>query len=289
MQFDVIMAIHNRVSTKMFHDAFLDEPKKEALENYINTVGTGPFRSNIKFYLVDIGGFPKKELQMLNLSKDIHHAYAYIVGTVLSSEEYNLEDYGYIFEKIVLFATSLKLGTCWLSLKSNQNRFVELIGAKDFELIPCISPVGLPSDYLEHNYASTDYSKLSESKTRKAKQLLFFVNQFSNPIQSDCSSQYLYAMEMVRLAPSIKNMQPWRIVYDPISRVYHFYMEHSLHELYLPQCEQVIDLQRVDMGAAMYHFEATLQHFGIEGKWKIIDPRYPLPNKKTEYIATWTP
>ncbi|MDD4663951.1 MAG: nitroreductase family protein [Caldisericia bacterium] len=288
MEFDVIAAIHNRISTKLFHNSSLDGSKRKALEKYINTVGSGPFLSKMKFYLIDIVGMSPREIALLGLPREKYHANTYIVGTVLASEEYNLEDYGYIFEKIILYATSLQLGTSWLALRLNRNRLAELIGANDFEMIPCISPIGLPFDYLCQNYISTNYDVLIDSKNRKPKQHLFFESHFSNPIRSNDSNQYQYAMEMVRLAPSIGNKQPWRILYDTISGGYHFYLEHSLHELYLPQYEQVIDLQRVDMGVAMFHFEATLQHFGLEGKWRIMDPNFPLPNKRTEYIATWT-
>lgn len=288
MQFDVISAIHNRISTKNFFDCFLEESKRDALTKFIMSVGSGPFLSKTKFYLTDIVGLSLKEMALLRLPKDIRHAYTYIVGTVLTSEEYNLEDYGYVFEKILLYATSLQLGTAWLSLRLNRNRFAELVGAKDFELIPCISPVGLPYDYLTKNDTSSHFNDLSDVKLRKPKQQLFFESNFSNPIRFDHSSKYYFAMEMVRLAPSIRNKQPWRILYDPISRAYHFYLEHSMHELYLPQYEQVIDLQRVDMGVAMCHFELTLQQFDLEGKWRIMDPNHPLPSKKLEYIATWT-
>jgi len=289
MQFDVISAIHNRISTKEYLGTPLKDSKRDLLEQFIAQAGSGPFHSKTKFYLTDIAEMPSREINQLHLPKDIKHAFTFIIGTVMTSEEYNLEDYGYVFESIILFATSLQLGTAWLASKINRNRFAELVKAKDFELIPCISPVGLPAGYLQKEYTLYHGHEWLDFTTRKPSHSLFFEWNFANPIHFDQNDKYQYALEMVRLGPSIQNKQPWRIVHDPISHAFHFYIEHSLPELYLSQYEQVIDLQRVDMGVAMYHFEHTLQHFAIEGKWRIIDPNYPLPNRNTEYVATWIP
>ena len=44
----------------------------------------------------------------------IKGASGFIIGCTERNSEDNLEDYGYIMERIILFATSIELGTCWL-------------------------------------------------------------------------------------------------------------------------------------------------------------------------------
>ena len=47
------------------------------------------------------------------------------------------------------------------------------------------------------------------------------------------------------------------------------------------------DLQRVDMGIAMCHFEMTANELGIEGKWVLSDPGNINIPQDTEYIVSW--
>jgi hypothetical protein len=47
------------------------------------------------------------------------------------------------------------------------------------------------------------------------------------------------------------------------------------------------DLQRVDMGIAMCHFELTAKELGIVGKWKISDPGSISVPQDTEYVVSW--
>lgn len=49
----------------------------------------------------------------------------------------------------------------------------------------------------------------------------------------------------------------------------------------------IADMQRIDMGIAMGHFEWTAQELGLAGHWEVSDPRLPLPDNQTEYTVTW--
>ena len=46
------------------------------------------------------------------------------VGVTIPKEEYALEALGYEFEQLVLYATSLGLGTCWLGGTFNRSAFL---------------------------------------------------------------------------------------------------------------------------------------------------------------------
>jgi hypothetical protein len=47
------------------------------------------------------------------------------------------------------------------------------------------------------------------------------------------------------------------------------------------------DIQRVDIGIAMYHFEASARELGISGHWSFHPPAFPLPDRRTEYEVSW--
>ena len=49
----------------------------------------------------------------------------------------------------------------------------------------------------------------------------------------------------------------------------------------------VADLQRIDMGIAMCHFELTLKELAMEGEWIVHDPGIANGEGLLHYTATW--
>ena len=50
---------------------------------------------------------------------------------------------------------------------------------------------------------------------------------------------------------------------------------------------KTVDLQRIDMGIAMCHFELTAHELGLKGKWQIDDPQILAPDQLAEFTASW--
>jgi hypothetical protein len=50
---------------------------------------------------------------------------------------------------------------------------------------------------------------------------------------------------------------------------------------------KLADLQRVDMGIAMCHFELTAREAGLSGEWLRAEPDIEKPDSLTEYVVTW--
>jgi len=86
-------------------------------------------------------------------------------------------------------------------------------------------------------------------------------------------------LEMVRLAPSAVNRQPWRIVLD----------KHAAH-FYLLRAKGmgggVLDMQKIDLGIALCHFDLAAQEAGLTPTFAESDPGLT-PKNGEEYIATW--
>lgn len=51
-------------------------------------------------------------------------------------------EFGYLFEEIILFATDLDLGTCWVGGIFKKDNFENSILLGEGEFIPIVSPVG---------------------------------------------------------------------------------------------------------------------------------------------------
>ena len=47
------------------------------------------------------------------------------------------------------------------------------------------------------------------------------------------------------------------------------------------------DMQRLDMGIALCHFEQTARELGLEGRWVVDPPDLGELDELTEYTASW--
>ncbi len=94
-------------------------------------------------------------------------------------------------------------------------------------------------------------------------------------------------LEMVRLGPSASNKQPWRIVKH--DRFWRFYLRRTpgYREDLIKRILDLCDLQRLDMGIAMCHFELTARELGLEGEWVVETDLDTNPDELTEYMVSW--
>ena len=72
--------------------------------------------------------------------------------------------------------------------------------------------------------------------------------------------------KMVRLAPSAGNKQPWRAVICG-ERV-HFYEKKTMAD------NPLGDIQKVDIGIALVHFDLTMEENGTGGRFMAEDPGF---------------
>ena len=76
----------------------------------------------------------------------------------------------------------------------------------------------------------------------------------------------------------------------PSGASWHFYLRRYRHYgkgTALFTVLRIADLQRVDLGIALCHFELVARECGLDGSWLVRDPGLPLPGRDTEYVATW--
>ncbi|ACL02836.1 nitroreductase [Desulfatibacillum aliphaticivorans] len=276
MDVSVIDLIEKRCSWRSFSGASLPVDAKQKMEEFLADPGTPPFRSQTRFELVDAGVDGAKRVP--GTYGVIKGARDFIVGVVKPGPN-NLEDYGYLFEKAILFATALDLGTCWMGGTLRHTIFAEKIRLQKDEVLPCICPVGLRAP--RKTLVDAMFAAGAGSKKRKAWPELFFHNDFSSPLTQKAAGEYSTPLEMVRLAPSASNRQPWRII-DSDSGFHLFLTRNKAYKNIFKA-----DLQRIDMGIAMCHFELSAREKGLEGRWTESDPKISRTPERTEYVATW--
>ena len=109
----IVELIRERFSCRSYLDEPIAADKQSGLKNLMKTLTVGPLGTPLRFELIAGEAHDPKELRGLGTYGFIKGASGFILGTV-SPGVRDMEDHGYQLEQIVLFATALGLGTCWL-------------------------------------------------------------------------------------------------------------------------------------------------------------------------------
>lgn len=279
-QGSVIEQIKKRISVRTYEEKPLTPELKERIRGAFSQ-NIGPFGGAVRFELMERDA-QKDSHAKLGTYGVIKGATSY-VAAVINKGDKDLEDFGYVLEKFILHATSLGLGTCWLGGTFTKGEFSKAIGQKDHEILPCITPIGYPSE--KRSLVESAMRLAAGSKNRKKWQEVFYHQVFGQALTETEAGEYAAPLEMVRIAPSASNKQPWRIVKD--QGQFHFYLQHTKGY----GTGLGFDIQRVDMGIAMCHFELAAKELGLTGKWQILNSSsgttvVNLP-QDTEYIVSW--
>ena len=238
----------------------------------------------MRFQLVAATEKDRSDLKGLGTYGFIRGATAFIVGAV-EPTAMDMEDFGYSMEKAILFATDLGLGTCWLGGTFTRSGFARRIRLEGNETIPAVTATGLIDDPEQARRGLI--RQLARGQQRHPWGTLFFKDKFTLPLSQDEAGDFSAALEMVRLAPSASNHQPWRIIKEGDS--WHFYLHRKpgYRKGFFQRLLRLADLQRVDMGIAMCHFELTAQELHLPGAWAIEKPDIEAPDGLTEYCVSW--
>lgn len=150
---------------------------------------------------------------------------------------------------------------------------------REDEIIPAISPVGYEAD--KRSLREKVIRKQVKANERKPFDELFYEDTIQTPIkerEKENHPMYRY-LELIRLAPSASNKQPWRLIVK--KNKLHLYLKRTPHYgEKLPY-----DIQAVDMGIALAHLEVGLEFDNRRFKHYIDDEHYNY--KDLEYIITY--
>ena len=286
----VFYLIKLRRSIRSYDKAEIRPEDKKKIIEFIKKDHKTIFGSKLRFEFIDASGLNPDDLKNLGTYGFISGAKYFIVGAVIkdskSEKNYYLIDYGYVFEKIILFLTDLNLGTCWLGGTFNKKGFSKKMLLKKDEVIPAISPTGIILN--KKVLKDSIIKKVAGSNYRKAWDKLFFKDSFSNPLSRVDSKSYKEPLEMVRLSPSASNLQPWRIIKEKDKDIFHFFIQRSR---YYKKSLGRVDLQFIDMGIALRHFDISSAELNLGGKWKLSNSILNLKNNgfppNVEYLVSW--
>ncbi|OUO82242.1 nitroreductase family protein [Bacteroides sp. An269] len=270
----IVETIKKRCSVRTYQDKELEPDVREMLQSYMDNL-ENPFGMQVKKYIID-----KKlasEGEKLGTYGVIKGASTFM-GISVPDKDLAHVAAGYEFENLILEATALGLGTVWLAATFNREGFASAMGVPKDELFPAISPVGYPA--AKRSLTESLMRTAMRSSSRKEWNTLFYLDNFQTPLHKDESGDYAEPLEMLRLAPSDKNTQPWRVL--KASNSYHFFVTYKSG---ISRGEEII--KRVDAGIALSHFHQTVLELGLKGCFKQTEPENIELPQNTYYITSW--
>ncbi|TFG18326.1 MAG: nitroreductase [Promethearchaeota archaeon] len=278
----IIETIKKRTSWRTYSPEPIQGLKREEIDHFIKLkdistpFGINP--SDYRFRILSIPEFDPKEKKKIGTYGVIQGAQDFIVGAIKSSE-LDQEHYGYLMELIILKATELELGTCWLGGFFNRSLFGEKINCTPYEVVPAITPIGYPKD----RRAKEKFIRfIVKAKKRKPWEEIFFSGNLENSLSNIDLGKYSVLLEMIRLGPSAANRQPWRIIKENNDSIFHFYIAPQKGRM-----GQIYEtMTRLDIGIAVCHFDLCAKELGIIGKWKVENPEIQ-GTEEYSYTISW--
>ena len=264
-----IEVIRKRKSIRTYREQEIPEQTLNKVKNFLQG-DTGLFEVPVTFTILNA----KKEGVT---SPVIIGADTFIAGKCRKQKNAEVS-FGYAFEKFVLYATSLGLGTVWLAATIDRKAFEKAIHLEDDEVMPAVTPLGFAA--AKRSIRESMMRKRLKSDSRLPFEELFFHDDFQKPLNVATAGIWELPLEMVRLAPSATNKQPWRAVVGK-NKVYFYEKKTKGYAK-----ESTGDIQKVDLGIALCHFEIAAKESGLKGRFIQADPGISVAGD-TEYIATY--
>lgn len=286
-----IETIKARTSIRTYDGKSLTSSERTAIRESFAEAVPGPFGGSPRFMLVSLDDIEDSASHSATVKGGVRiGTYGMIVGPrsfvagVIARRPFACVDFGYCLEGIILRATELGLGTCWIGGAFGRGTIARSLKATKDEFVPATTPIGHAAG--RRSLQEKIVRNSARAGTRKDPIKLFFQIGKGGELEPyQGAGAWSEVLEAVRLGPSASNKQPWRLVLDKRAGT-------ALH-LILDEDERYnnmlgdVKLQELDMGIAMRHVEVATQSLGLRGSWSRLnsDP-FPLEPPRS-YIATF--
>jgi hypothetical protein len=276
--------IIQRYSCRTYQTRPLSNNDRTQLELFIKSLKPGPFDTLPRFQIAAAKEGDTQELRGLGTYGFIKDPTGFIIGAANPGQN-EVVDFGYLMECIILKATDLGVGTCWLGGTFTKSRFGSSMNLNENEYVPAAVSLGYPAD--QKAWLDQTSRIYAGSDRRLSWEEIFFQDHFDRPLDSARVDQYIEPLKKLRLSPSASNKQPWRILV--VDNWFHFFIKRTRR--YPPPVFNfflnLADLQRMDVGIAMAHFELTAREHNLIGQWTSNPPELDIPDPLLEYCLSW--
>ena len=267
---NIAKLVRDRRSVRTFDGAPLSDTHLSQIRDFIADIAN-PWDIPVEFRLLGADAY--------GLTSPVISGTRLYVGAKVRRVPYAEEAFGYSMETLVLFAQSLGIGTVWLGGTMKRDGFAKAMEVGEDEMMPCVSPLGYPAKQMGLKERMMRTAVKADSRQEFG--TLFYDGSSDVPLTPDRAGWAREPLELVRLAPSAVNKQPWRVILCGASA--HFYEKKSRGFV----SDATGDLQKVDLGIALCHFDLAVRDAGMTAAYSIANPGIPV-EADMEYIGTWT-
>ena len=163
------------------------------------------------------------------------------------------EKIGYTGEGVVLEATAMGLGTCWVGGFFRPKVVASILRVGRSEKVLAVTPVG----YAVEGMVREEKIMTLFGRNHRRKPLSHMVKGADVAALSGWKKD---ALEAARIAPSAVNRQPWRFIVDGDA-------------ITVSTAGSLVDFSistRLDCGIAMLHIEVAALDSGVTGEWQLL-------------------
>lgn len=260
---NIIDAIRQRRSVRSYNGEGLTPQQKSELMAAVDSA-VSPFGGNVTIRLQSFDikdGFKPSTYGMIRGAVDF-----FLLG--IKEDKQSALTAGFKFEQVVLKAWQMGLGTCWIAATFKGTDFDRGEAWPDGEELRIICPVGVAA---KQGILEKVTRAALGSKNRKPFDKLFFDGDFQTPYEP--TGRFGEALEMLRLAPSSTNSQPWRALVS--GDTVHFY--------YVPKSPASV----LDCGIGLCHFYETEKFNSKSGEFKELADAPSAPDNWI-YLVSYT-
>lgn len=213
---DILAAMHRRISVRSYKEHLVDPAlKKRLLELAKETEHLT--ESPPRIAMVDGVDQTKQVLTfMIGSYGLVQNAPHLLVGVLPEDSDRARLDLGYVLEQVVLEATRLGLGTCWITGTFDAENAGEVVGLEPGEIVAGVCALGHPTEEGFGRFHSRLVRRLAGGHKRKPLTEIVFTERWGKPWSSEEADPTLVTiLEHARIAPSAHNGQPWRFIVRP--------------------------------------------------------------------------
>ena len=273
---DILAAIHQRASIRSYADRPVDQAHVERLLDFAR--GADHLTDTpTRMQLISGADRVKDVLTFMIGSYGLVQNAPYLLVGILPKESDGARiDLGYGLEQVVLEATRLGLGTCWITGSYDAEKAGDAVELESGEVAAAVCALGHPSEEGYGQFHTKIIRRLAGGHRRKPLTDIVFSERWGqswSPEQADPA--LVSILKHARLAPSAHNAQPWR-----------FIVEADRITL------SVVKPMFIDAGIVMSHITLATPAATREGEWQLrvrddaLASAYALPEKAIP-IATY--
>lgn len=150
----------------------------------------------------------------------------------------------------------------------NKSNFAKAIGFTANEILPIVAPIGYEGG------KKSLIGKIIGTNKNKRKDFseIFFEGSFTTSLLPENAGEFRNPLNMLRLAPSAVNKQPWRAL--KIGETIQFYLISTK------------GWTRIDLGIGLCHFDLTAREMGMNGMF-LAEEGFAISSEYT-YVISWT-